>query len=137
MRAFQRLTADWKTAFEILQQAGSAVPDRLRGNYSEMLRYVNVCYLHFQSSLNQIRFIIDRCEIQHNLADILMILNNEIKMAVELCRCQCDDSKIGFEASNHYLYTPNQLMEKVINCEFHYNYLITKYKSDLLVSKVT
>jgi hypothetical protein len=137
MRAFQRLTADWKTAFEILQQAGSAVPDRLRGNYTEMLRYVNVCYLHFQSSLNQIRFIIDRREIQHNLADILMILNNEIKMAVELCRCQCDDSKIGFEASNHYLYTPNQLMEKVINCEFHYNYLITKYKSDLLVSKVT
>ena len=27
------------------------------------------------------------------------------------------DSRIGFEASNHYYYTANDLKEKILNCE--------------------
>jgi len=27
------------------------------------------------------------------------------------------DSRLGFEAGNHYLYTKNDLLEKIINCD--------------------
>jgi hypothetical protein len=28
------------------------------------------------------------------------------------------DSRLGFEASNHYFYVPLDLVEKVINCNY-------------------
>ena len=37
--------------------------------------------------------------------------------AMEKIPAICCDSRIGFEASNHYLYTANDLREKVLNCE--------------------
>ena len=32
---------------------------------------------------------------------------------IMLCR---EDSRIGFEASNHYYYNENSLIEKLLNC---------------------
>ena len=37
--------------------------------------------------------------------------------AKALFRLTSQDSRIGFEASNHYYYVPQDLVEKVINCE--------------------
>ena len=43
-------------------------------------------------------------------------LLDEIDHATQLYRLQRQDSRIGFEASNHYYYLPHDLQEKVLNC---------------------
>ena len=50
--------------------------------------------------------------------EIGSILDSEINLAKELFAITRRDSRIGFEASNQYYYVPQDLMEKVINCEF-------------------
>jgi hypothetical protein len=44
------------------------------------------------------------------------ILRNEIVLAKRMYILQSCDSRLGFEASNHYFYTPGDLIEKVLNC---------------------
>lgn len=85
-------------------------------------------YLHFASVANQGRFIIKRDSLQgKHLSDdnrkalqkeINTILDNEIDLAKELFIISRRDSRIGFEATNQYYYVPQDLIEKVINCEY-------------------
>ena len=42
----------------------------------------------------------------------------EREIALKLHKIARTDSRIGFEASNHYFYTLNDLREKVINCTY-------------------
>jgi hypothetical protein len=46
------------------------------------------------------------------------VLADEIKLARRLYAIQSRDSRIGFEASNHYFYVPLDLVEKVMNCHW-------------------
>ena len=46
------------------------------------------------------------------------LLKDEEELARELFVHTRADSRIGFEASNQYYYLPQDLMEKVINCDF-------------------
>jgi hypothetical protein len=43
-------------------------------------------------------------------------LQDEIQTAIRHFTLTCEDSRIGFEASNHYYYLPLDLVEKVVNC---------------------
>jgi hypothetical protein len=43
-------------------------------------------------------------------------LQDEIQTASRLFTLTLQDSRIGYEASNHYYYLPLDLVEKVINC---------------------
>ena len=45
----------------------------------------------------------------------------EQTLAIKLYHIARVDSRIGFEASNHYYYTLNDLREKVINCDYILN----------------
>ena len=47
-----------------------------------------------------------------------MLLENEISLAKRLHGLQTGDSRIGFEATNQYFYTPMDLVEKVLNCTY-------------------
>jgi len=49
---------------------------------------------------------------------ILEIIDEEIQLARELHDIMQMDSRIGFEASNHYYYTMGDLREKALNCEY-------------------
>ena len=44
------------------------------------------------------------------------ILHEEITLAQRLLAVMNADSRIGFEASNHYYYTRNSIIEKILNC---------------------
>lgn len=46
------------------------------------------------------------------------LLRSEIALAKRLYELQSIDSRIGFEASNHYFYIPDDLKEKVLNCRY-------------------
>ena len=85
-------------------------------------------YLHFASVANQGHFIMARDTLlSNNLSEdnklrfknrINTILDNEITLAKELFEIANRDSRIGYEATNQYYYVPQDLIEKVINCEY-------------------
>ena len=125
---FDKVAKGWKQGLDVFAKVVSlADPEKqevVRIDYN----VAKAAYLHFASVANQGRFVIARDALQEkNLSDrtkrelrkqISSILDNEIILATELFAITRQDSRIGFEASNQYYYVPQDLMEKVINCEF-------------------
>lgn len=81
--------------------------------------------IHCHSVANQMDFVTlrDRLIAERNSKERLLIiekieqiLRDEIILAKRMHELQCSDSRLGFEASNHYFYTPADLIEKVLNC---------------------
>jgi hypothetical protein len=79
----------------------------------------------FRSTANQVRFVMARRALaqaktaagkQPALAELERVLKEEITLAQRLHAIQSRDSRIGFEASNHYFFVPQDLVEKVVNC---------------------
>ena len=50
--------------------------------------------------------------------ELIAILNREIELARRLFELASADSRIGYEASNHYFYVPLDLVEKVVSCDY-------------------
>ena len=76
--------------------------------------------IHFRSTANQARFVELRDQLQKAPEvrdELVQVLKSEIDLARQLYRIQSRDSRIGFEATNHYFYIPQDLLEKIINCE--------------------
>jgi len=87
------------------------------------LRVAKTCAIHFRSVANQAEFVMARDALVKkpaNAAELIAkleeVLQDEIRLAVELYNIQRVDSRIGYEASNHYFYVPLDLAEKVLNC---------------------
>jgi hypothetical protein len=57
----------------------------------------------------------ERDELKGTLGKLLQA---ESRRARELYFLQRQDSRIGFEASNHYYYLPQDLEEKFLNCQW-------------------
>ena len=92
------------------------------------LSVAQAVHLHFASVANQIRFVLARDALSQPKASdeqrqqlrklIRQLVEKEISLACKLFAVTNQDSRIGYEASNHYFYVPLDLVEKVINCEF-------------------
>ncbi|MCC6441886.1 MAG: hypothetical protein IT210_00360 [Armatimonadetes bacterium] len=89
------------------------------------LNVAEAAAIHFRSTANMSRFVAARRglesagtadEARHLVREIENALNGEIDLARRLYAIQMRDSRIGFEASNHYFYVPVDLAEKVVNC---------------------
>ncbi|MFA7691897.1 MAG: hypothetical protein GX117_07655 [Candidatus Hydrogenedentes bacterium] len=84
--------------------------------------------IHFKSVVNQVRFILARNKATDAMLSVKeaallkaqqeSLLRDEIALAKALYILQTHDSRIGFEATNQYFYTPMELVEKVLNCEW-------------------
>ena len=81
--------------------------------------------IHFRSTANQAKFVwlrqslqktTDAAERKSQIDELEQILRSEMKLARELHAIQQRDSRIGFEATNHYFYVPQDLLEKILNC---------------------
>ncbi|CAG5018873.1 hypothetical protein DYBT9275_06088 [Dyadobacter sp. CECT 9275] len=81
--------------------------------------------IHYGSIVNQSRFVVNRDklsagiekkEAQVLISELETILKEEIVLARRMAVLQGNDSRLGFEASNHYFYVVNDLVEKVLNC---------------------
>lgn len=112
---FGEMSEGIREGVKILEQAAAKIPETGRSQYMEQLAIARAFHCHFRSSYLQIRFIRRRSE--RIAAELLPILQEEITLAKLQLQAVRTDSRIGFEASNHYYYTINDLMEKVINCE--------------------
>lgn len=81
--------------------------------------------IHYRSAANQASFTLTRdavlkqdkgTERTANINTLKKVLAQEIVLAKKMYKLQCSNSTLGYEASNHYFYTPGDLLEKVLNC---------------------
>jgi hypothetical protein len=121
---FDAALGTWRGAPETA--AALAASNDSARNLARELDVADVCAIHFRSVANQIRFVTtrdalatakDKAQAAPLLDEIDGILRSEIDLAKRLYAIQSRDSRIGFEASNHYFYVPVDLVEKVVNCE--------------------
>ena len=70
--------------------------------------------LHFRASHDQAQFILAR-----NCGDVAGMrrwAERELATAKEFLRIVRADSRLGYESSNRYMYVPNDIIEKILNC---------------------
>lgn len=98
-------------------------PEQKR-EFENETRIAETVAILYRSVANQAEFIRYRDSLDKNgnrpvakqrLKELLL---DEIKLARRLYELQTADSRIGFEASNHYFYIPADLKEKVLNCHY-------------------
>jgi hypothetical protein len=127
---FTKVATGWKGGLAHMRQAvEKAPPDRAAEARAE-LRFAEAAQLHFQSVANQTRFNIARNAVLADdgpigpdrrkalIQEMRQIARDEIAVARRLFTLARQDSRIGFEASNHYYYLPIDLVEKVVNCRY-------------------
>ena len=123
---FQKVADGWAEGLTELKAAQAFVPAELQLAAAADLRVAQAAHLHFASVANQVRFVMARDALiaaqddaaRDNLRQELnTILNHEIELARRMFELSSADSRLGYEASNHYYYVPLDLVEKVINCE--------------------
>jgi len=60
----------------------------------------------------------DQADRDGRIKELTAITKDEIQNAKRLFVLTRNDPRIGFEASNQYYYTPLDLVENVVNCEY-------------------
>jgi hypothetical protein len=123
---FQKLVTGWNAGLAELQAAAENAPPEKSVSAQTELRLARAALLHFASVADQSRFVQTRDALTAaNLSPekrtelqtaLRQLLHDEANRAKELYTLQRQDSRIGFEASNHYYYLPQDLQEKFLNC---------------------
>ncbi len=116
----EKVAGGFETAIAKLREAVAAPPTVM----AEELVFAEVAAIHFASVANQSRAVIARDA--GDTRGLREICAAEARLALRLHALQCRDSRIGFEASNQYYYTPQDLVEKAINC----NWLAARLAAD-------
>lgn len=120
---FEELEKKWKKGLPWLKKAiEKAESPEQKVNAIEDYRFATTAWAHFRSVANQIRFIMFRDDLSKDDRDknnhLIKITQDEIQLAKQMYQISKKDSRIGFEASNHYYYFPLDFVEKVINCDY-------------------
>ena len=109
---FEKVAVGWDAALaELKRTADTSDAPAAREDYA----IARAAGLHFRTVANQARFVIARRANRRE--EMSRIARDEIAVAKDLFALARGDSRLGFEASNHYYYVPQDLVEKVINCE--------------------
>ena len=113
---FRKLTEGWKQGLDTLTAAAPDVKQEEQSDFREIQILAEASYCHLRSTYLQICFTMAR---DHGFDRQVMIrcAREEIELAEKLHAIVRRDSRIGFEASNHYYYTLNDLREKIVSCE--------------------
>ena len=130
---FKKLSEDWAKGVDLLDGIEPPANRRQRAALKDLTGVARANYCHFRTTCLQACFIIQRDRlyrlagldgiIRKNperaevIKGILAILAEEIELAKTLRLLARHDSRLGFEATQHYYYRAEDLMEKVLNCE--------------------
>ncbi len=124
---FEKMAAGWQQGLAALRKARELTDDARRPTLDSELRVAEAVYLHFKSVANQVRFVLARNALAADASSdkgkaarstIAKLVREEIDLARRHYDLTRRDSRIGYEATNHYWYTPIDLVEKVINCRY-------------------
>jgi hypothetical protein len=127
---FEKMAAGFDLAADGLARVAGDASERVDREHrraalreADLGRAVAVCY---RSVANQARFVMGRdrlgtvagAEREGVLDELERVIRSELGLAKALHALQVRDSRVGFEASNHYFYLPVDLAEKVLNCRW-------------------
>ncbi len=127
---FAKVASGWERGLPPLSDAVRRAPPDRRADADAQLRFARAAWLHFRAVANQTRFTIARNALSAKgeppdgerraamIARMRRAASDEIEVAREVFRLAKQDSRIAYEASNHYYYLPIDLVEKVINCRY-------------------
>lgn len=126
---FRKLSVGWKKGLTLLEKARRQVrpDDAATHGFEDVLAVATGAYLHFRSAFLQIEFVRIRnrylsarsARVRLKLCrKLLEIVRLEADLAGQLRELMRRDSRIGFEGSNHYYYTAQDLREKELNCSW-------------------
>ena len=113
---FKLLTEDWQKGLDLLKASESEVRGEEKAEYEELYKIALAAYCHLRSTYLQISFVMAR-DNGMDKAVMRSCVEEEMAVTKDLYNIVRNDSRIGFEASNHYYYTLNDLREKIISCE--------------------
>lgn len=125
---FRMMADGFDTALAALKTKTKAVeakPEE-RAALAEEINVAETCAIHLRSVENQTRFVLsrdalaaaaDREAAARAIAVMERAIRNEQELAIRLYDIQTRDSRMGFEATNHYFYVPLDLAAKVVNCQ--------------------
>jgi hypothetical protein len=126
---FDKVAAGWEQGLkELAAAADAAPPDRAAAAHKDV-GVARAAVLHFRSVANQARFVLARDALaarpelvgdqrQRVKSKFRAAATEELANAKAHFRLTRRDSRIGFEASNHYYYVPLDLVEKAIDCQY-------------------
>jgi len=135
---FEKLAAGWERGLPELAEAVAKAPPRRAAAARAELGFARAAGLHFRSVANQARFVLARnalraggkgpspAERKALRSEMRRIARDEIQVARRLFTLTGRDSRIGYEASNHYYYLPIDLAEKVLNCRYLLDHALPK-----------
>jgi hypothetical protein len=127
---FEKVAAGWRLGIPDLKAAVEKAPAGHKDDVQAELRFARAAANHFQAVANQAKFVLARDQLadpaqklsakktRQLRADIRKILESEIDLARQEFMLTQEDSRIGFEASNQYVYVPLDLAEKIVNCRW-------------------
>ena len=123
-KQFRKMSEKWEKGLDALRRAMKLVPEHLHADARKDLGVGETCFIHFRSVANQVKFYMLRQQLESETGDlrevraeIAALCRDEINLARRLYPIARRDSRLGYEASNHYYYRPLDLAEKVINCD--------------------
>lgn len=105
---FDILTRKWKQGLLLLESYADT-PE-----LNELYVVANSAYIQLRSTYLQIEFILNR-EYKDKTAYLIKIIDEEAELTRQMLQIQSADKRIGFEASNHYYFNRNSLLEKMVN----------------------
>jgi len=116
-----KLAKRWSEGVTVLEQLAPAPGGEARLE----LAVAQTCLHHFESVANQLAFYLLRAEFSNANPErqgvirtrLIAIAQREKALAQAQFAVASAESLIGYEASNHYYYTPIDLLEKVLNCD--------------------
>ncbi len=108
---FRIMSQEWKKGVEMLE-AHSDTGEK----YAELCVMGKAAYCHFASAYNHIHFIISRDN--GDKVGMQEAITAEQAVVDELIGLRAKDSRLGFEASNQYYYSMQDLVEKQINLAY-------------------
>jgi hypothetical protein len=123
---FRLMSAKWRDGIERLERAVRRAPATKRKIAQRELAIAKTCQVHFESTANQIEFYLLRDSIAQLAGEerrkaqrrMLELVRSEMELSRQQYFVARGESLIGYEASNHYYYTPLDLIEKMLNCDW-------------------
>lgn len=105
----EKLLKKWEAGIAALN------PLPLDEHLQELVRYATVAYCHFKTDLLQTQFAYYKR--QQDKEQMRRCVLQERENAQTLLQAVKQDAKVGFEASNHYVYTKRNLIEKILQMD--------------------
>lgn len=114
---FEKLVNGWRAGMQTMEPWLGRSED-----FDDLHRIAEATLCHFTSTWHQVLFVMHRDAwlAQHREDDrqaLLRLIDQEKDVVLRLISLRRQDSRIGYESSNHYYYTLQDLAEKLLNLQ--------------------